>query len=67
MTGATGAIYAVRLLEILRELEVETHLVLSKWAEETIKYETEYKPADIRKMADHCYNVSDQCSLDLLI
>ncbi|KAL8277939.1 hypothetical protein RQP46_009571 [Phenoliferia psychrophenolica] len=60
MTGATGAIYAVRLLQILRELEVETHLVLSHWAEETIKYETDYKPADVRKMADHSYNVSDQ-------
>lgn len=60
MCGATGAIYAIRLLEILRELEVETHLVISKWAEETIKYETDYKVADVRKMADHCHNLQDQ-------
>ena len=36
MTGATGAIYGVRLLEQLRELGVETHLVISRWAEATI-------------------------------
>ncbi|KAI5479122.1 putative phenylacrylic acid decarboxylase [Pseudohyphozyma bogoriensis] len=60
MTGATGAVYAIRLMQILRELEVETHLVLSQWAEETIKYETDYKPAELRAMADFSYNLRDQ-------
>jgi len=40
MTGATGAVYGVRLLAALRELDVETHLVLSRWAEVTLSKET---------------------------
>jgi flavin prenyltransferase len=40
MTGATGAVYGVGLLAALRELEIETHLVLSRWAEVTLLKET---------------------------
>ncbi len=40
MTGATGAVYGINLLVALRELGVETHLVLSRWAEVTIVKET---------------------------
>jgi len=51
MTGATGAIYGIRLLEVLRELEVETHLVVSRWAEATIKAETDRRVDDVRALA----------------
>ncbi|KAJ6088224.1 hypothetical protein N7486_009485 [Penicillium sp. IBT 16267x] len=42
MTGATGAILGIKVLIALRRLNIETHLVMSKWAEATIKYETDY-------------------------
>jgi len=42
MTGATGAIFGVRLLEVLKECDVESHLVISKWAQRTIAHETSY-------------------------
>jgi flavin prenyltransferase len=42
ITGATGAIYAVRLLEALQESEVETHLIISKWGARTLVHETPY-------------------------
>ncbi|KAF2813168.1 3-polyprenyl-4-hydroxybenzoate decarboxylase [Mytilinidion resinicola] len=60
MTGATGAILGIKLLKALRRLSVETHLVMSKWAEATIKYETDFQPLDIRSLADHCYGVREQ-------
>jgi 4-hydroxy-3-polyprenylbenzoate decarboxylase len=40
MTGATGAVFGVRLLEVLADSDVETHLVISKWAQRTIEHET---------------------------
>ena len=40
MTGATGAVYGVRLLAALGEMKIETHLVLSRWAEVTLRKET---------------------------
>lgn len=51
MSGATGAIFGVRILQVLKEAEVETHLIMSKWAETTIKLETKYSVADVKKMA----------------
>ncbi len=54
MTGATGCILGIKILKSLRKLGVETHLIMSKWAEATIKYETDYQPIDIRGMADFC-------------
>jgi flavin prenyltransferase len=59
MTGATGAIYGVRLLEALRESPVETHLVVSRWAETTISAETEWKPERVRALADVVYEEDD--------
>jgi 4-hydroxy-3-polyprenylbenzoate decarboxylase len=55
MTGATGAIYGIRLLEALREAGVETHLAISEWAEKTISAETSWRPADVRALAQHVY------------
>lgn len=59
ITGASGAIYGVRLLELLKPLPVETHLVLSRAAEMTIGYETDLKPAEVKAMADMCHPVAD--------
>lgn len=59
ITGATGAVYGVRLLEALKACpDVETHLILSRWAEKTIALETSVSVEMVRQMAD--------CSHDLL-
>ncbi len=52
ITGASGAIYGIRALELLRELAVETHLVLSQAAAITVAQETKYAIADVRAIAD---------------
>jgi flavin prenyltransferase len=59
ITGASGVRYGVRLLEILRDLPVESHLVMSKAAELTLAYETDLKPAEVKALADVAYPVSD--------
>jgi len=59
MTGATGAIYGIRLLQVLRENSVEVHLVVSAWAEKTISLETDHSPKEVRKLAAKCYPVDD--------
>jgi flavin prenyltransferase len=51
ITGATGAILGVRLLEALRAAEVESHLVLSKWGQQTVEHETGLSLADLREIA----------------
>ena len=51
ITGATGAIFGVRLLRALQDTEVETHLVASRWAQRTIEHETSYSFKDVRAMA----------------
>jgi phenylacrylic acid decarboxylase len=59
ITGATGTIYAVRLLQILRHLNIETHLVISKWAMATLKYETDTPESEIRGLASVNYTAKD--------
>jgi len=60
ITGATGAIYGIRLLEVLSKIEaVETHVIISKSGEETIKYETDYEPNDVRALANFAYEIDD--------
>ena len=51
ISGASGAIYGIRMLELLRETGSETHLVISRSAEMTLAYETDYKTKDIRALA----------------
>ena len=60
ITGASGAIYGVRLLEQLRELPVETHLIATRWARITIEHETGRSFADVRALADATYAEGDQ-------
>jgi 4-hydroxy-3-polyprenylbenzoate decarboxylase len=59
ISGASGVIYGVRLLEALREAGIETHLVISKAAEMAFAYETDLKPAAVRKLATKSYAVGD--------
>jgi 4-hydroxy-3-polyprenylbenzoate decarboxylase len=59
ISGASGVIYGVRMLEVLREANIETHLVMSKSAELTLIYETDLKPKDVRALASHVHAVSD--------
>lgn len=60
MTGATGAPLGVRLLETLREMpEVETHLILSRWARATIELETELKAEQVAALGDYVYSPGD--------
>ena len=51
ISGASGTVYGIRMLELLRDTDIETHLVMSKSAELTLAYETDYKPKDIRALA----------------
>ncbi|KAH8707129.1 phenylacrylic acid decarboxylase [Phaeosphaeriaceae sp. PMI808] len=59
ITGATGTVYAVRMLEVLRDLGVETHLIISKWAMTTLKYETDVSESAIHKLASRVYTARD--------
>jgi flavin prenyltransferase len=59
ITGASGAIYGVRLLELLRSCNVETHLVVSRAAQITLAYETNFKLADIERLASVVYSNDD--------
>ena len=51
ISGASGVVYGVRMLQVLRDAGVETHLVMSKAAELTLVYETDMKPKDVRALA----------------
>lgn len=59
MTGATGSIFAIRLLEALAETPIETHLVVSKWAHQTTEHETSLSLDDLRSLATESYSSSD--------
>lgn len=60
LTGASGAIYGIRLLEVLRSVpELETHLIVSAGAKQTIALETSYRLRDILAMADVVYEDRD--------
>lgn len=60
ISGASGAIYAIRLLEVLKQLEyIETHLIISNAAKQTIAVETEYSIQDVKALADVNYDVRD--------
>lgn len=59
VSGATGVTYAIRILETLRLLGVESHLVVTKPGEMTLAYETEITTRDLREMADVSYAIGD--------
>lgn len=59
MTGATGVIYGIRLLEVLKETEHHVSLILSHWAQETIAIETDYSVDDVLSLVDTVYDNRD--------
>lgn len=60
ITGATGTIFGVRLLQVLQQAKVETHLVLSNWGARTLVHETPYSVQQVHQMAAHHYASQDQ-------
>lgn len=59
ISGASGVIYGIRLLEALRDTEIETHLVLTRAAEMTIAYETTYTAKQVQALAHKVYPLND--------
>ncbi|MFQ5970013.1 MAG: UbiX family flavin prenyltransferase [Nitrososphaerales archaeon] len=59
VSGSSGVAYGVRMLEVLKTLKIETHLVISKWADECIKIETDKKPSYVRSLAKYFYSNGD--------
>lgn len=55
ITGASGVIYGIRTLEVLKKLEVETHLIMSEWGAKNVKIETDRTADYIRSLATKCY------------
>ena len=56
ITGASGVIYGIRLLEILNKLKIETHLILTNSATKVLKHETDYKENEIISLATHYHD-----------
>ena len=59
MSGASGAIYGVRILEVLKQMQIETHLVMSDSAKRTIVYETDRSIDEIKALATHVHELND--------
>ena len=57
ITGSTGVIYGVRLLEVLKEKNIESHLIITEWAKKCLTMETEFKPDYVQSLAS---TVSDE-------
>jgi 4-hydroxy-3-polyprenylbenzoate decarboxylase len=60
ITGATGAVYGIRLLQTLKKTEVETHLVVSRWGARTLIHETPHTLAQVKALATRSYPENDQ-------
>ncbi len=59
ISGASGVILGIRTLEVLRQTEIETHLIISPAARATIAEETDWKVSDVAALADVAYNHAD--------
>ena len=59
MSGATGAIYGIRLLEVLADTDIEAHLVISDAARKTISLETSWSVDEVVSLAHTCYDTRD--------
>ena len=51
ITGSTGVIYGIRMLEVLKKLSIESHLVMSEWAEKCISMETHHDVEYVKSLA----------------
>ena len=56
ISGASGVTYGVRLLQVLKDTDYETHLIISKSGELNIEIETDYGPSDVKALADYVYD-----------
>ncbi len=59
ISGATGAIYGIRLLEVLLESDIETHLIITEAAQKTILMETDWKVEEVKSLAKVVYDIKD--------
>ena len=63
ISGASGAIYGIRLLETLKAIgEVETHLIMSRYGRLNIEIETSHSPRDVEALADVVHSVGNQAA-----
>jgi len=62
ISGASGVIYGARLLQLLRNVDVETHLVITRAAEVTFAHETSMKIAEVKALADVCHRIDDMAA-----
>jgi 4-hydroxy-3-polyprenylbenzoate decarboxylase len=60
ITGASGSIFGVRLLQMLRGTDIETHLVMSRWGARTLVHETGYTPEQVQALATESHPLTDQ-------
>jgi 4-hydroxy-3-polyprenylbenzoate decarboxylase len=59
ISGASGVVYGLRLLELLKPTVIETHLIMSRTAEQTLAYETDRKLKAVKALADQVHNADD--------
>lgn len=59
MSGATGAIYGIRLLQVLKHQGVEAHLVMSTSTEKNVELETSYSVSEVKALVTHVYDFHD--------
>jgi flavin prenyltransferase len=62
ITGSSGVIYGIKLLYFLKKSEIETHIVLSKWAEKNIEIETDESVVEVKKLASFEYKENDMAA-----
>ena len=62
MTGSTGTIYGIRALEVLKDLNVETHLIISEWASRCVSMETDHNIEYVRSLATRHYNYGNMAA-----
>ena len=67
ISGASGAIYGLRILEVLQQANIETHLVMSDSAKRTIVYETDYSIDQVKKLATHVHDINDVGAWQVII
>ena len=59
MTGASGAAYGIRLLEVLQSVDIRTHLIVSKAGALALKYETDKSVSELKPLADELHGIGD--------
>jgi 4-hydroxy-3-polyprenylbenzoate decarboxylase len=62
ITGASGSIFGVRVLQLLQKTDVEAHLVISKWGARTLIHETAYSVKDVQALAHTVYAANDEAA-----